>query len=371
VLPSWNLTTIESAFVEAAIDRSKWVAAMDAVAATTGSAGAILLPVPSRAVPVVPFSESLGTTSETYFNDGWVDRDVRYRGIPTLLRNGVVCDLDFVTKDEIKRSAYYHDFLGRDGLRWFAGVKVAVGNDVWCLSIQRSTKQGPFERAELEKLASLSMSLSSAASVAHALDFARAEGALNAFEVSNLPVVLLNRQVEVLQTNAAADLLLSGDVAIRQRRVTSHDPEANRALNAALQAVLSSSASRVLMPPVSLPRSLGRPLLAYAMRLPALSDHPLALCQAILLFVDLDRETAPADGAVLRRCFGLSAAEARLAAGLANGKTLDHLAEELAITKETARHELKLVFSKLDVHRQSELVALLGKLLRTATNDAR
>jgi DNA-binding CsgD family transcriptional regulator len=368
VLPSWNLTTIESAFVEAAIDRSKWTAAMDAVAATTGSAGAILLPVPSRAVPVVPFSESLGTTSETYFNDGWVDQDVRYRGIPTLLRNGVVCDLDFVTEDEIKRSAYYHDFLGRDGLRWFAGVKVAVGNDVWCLSIQRSIRQGPFERAELEKLFSLSRSLSSAASVAHALDFARAEGALNAFEVSNLPVVLLNRQAEVLQTNVAADLLLNGDIVIRQRRVASRDPEANRALNAALQAVLSSSASRVLMPPVSLPRSLGRrPLLAYAMRLPGLSDHPLALCQAILLLVDLDLQAVSPDGAVLRRCFGLSAAEARLAAGLANGKTLEHLAGELAITKTTARHELKSVFSKLDVHRQSELVALLGKLLRTAS----
>ena len=366
MLPSWNLTTIESAFVEAAIDRSKWAAAMDAVAATTGSAGAILLPVPSRPVPIVPFSESLGTTCETYFNDGWVEQDVRYRGIPTLLRNSVFCDLDCVTADEIKRSAYYQDFLGRDGLRWFAGVKVAVGKDVWCVSIQRSIKQGPFERAELEKLASLSLSLSSAASVAHALDFARAEGALNAFEVSNLPVVLLNRQAEVLQTNAAADLLLNGDVAIRQRKVTSHDPEATRALNAALQSVLSSSASRVLMPPVSLPRSLGRrPLLAYAMRLPALSDHPLALCQAILLFIDLDSQTAPTDGAVLRRCFGLSAAEARLAAGLANGKTLELLAEELTITKETARHALKSVFSKLDVHRQSELVALLGKLLKT------
>jgi DNA-binding CsgD family transcriptional regulator len=116
------------------------------------------------------------------------------------------------------------------------------------------------------------------------------------------------------------------------------------------------------MPPVQLPRSTGRALLAYVMRLPALSDHPFALCQAILVFVDLDSQSSSSDGAVLRRCFGLSAAEVKLALGLANGKSLEELAEGLAITKDTARHQLKSVFLKLDVHRQSELVALLAKL---------
>jgi DNA-binding CsgD family transcriptional regulator len=118
------------------------------------------------------------------------------------------------------------------------------------------------------------------------------------------------------------------------------------------------------MPPVVLPRTESRrPVLAYAMQLMGISRELFAPCQAVVVLVDLDARAEPPE-AVLRQCFGLSAAEARLAKGLAAGRNLDTLAEELAITKDTARHELKSVFAKLDVHRQSELVALLARLLR-------
>ena len=66
---------------------------------------------------------------------------------------------------------------------------------------------------------------------------------------------------------------------------------------------------------------------------------------------------------MLCRYFALSAAEARLAKGIATGKSLDVLANELKISTQTARHELKSVFAKLNVHRQPELVALLSLLL--------
>lgn len=62
--------------------------------------------------------------------------------------------------------------------------------------------------------------------------------------------------------------------------------------------------------------------------------------------------------------FGLTPAEAQLAAQLVTGESLEDVADGLCISKETARYELKSVFRKTDVHRQSELVALLSSLLR-------
>ena len=96
-----------------------------------------------------------------------------------------------------------------------------------------------------------------------------------------------------------------------------------------------------------------RPLLVSAIRLSEISQSVFARCQTVLLFFELERHGHPSE-AVLRQCFGLSAAEARLAMGLASGESLRALAEQLGITKETARHELKSVFAKLDVHRQPE-----------------
>lgn len=56
---------------------------------------------------------------------------------------------------------------------------------------------------------------------------------------------------------------------------------------------------------------------------------------------------------------GLTRAEARLAALLADGVSLEQAAETLAVSVQTARSQLKTVFAKTGVTRQAELVALL------------
>jgi DNA-binding CsgD family transcriptional regulator len=60
--------------------------------------------------------------------------------------------------------------------------------------------------------------------------------------------------------------------------------------------------------------------------------------------------------------FDLTPAEARLAAHLASGATLQAVAERLGISKETARNQLKMVFAKTGTNRQAQLVALLARL---------
>jgi len=59
---------------------------------------------------------------------------------------------------------------------------------------------------------------------------------------------------------------------------------------------------------------------------------------------------------MLQAMFGLSKAEARLASLLATGATLDDAAEQNCISKNTAKVQLKSVFSKVGVSRQAELV---------------
>ena len=68
--------------------------------------------------------------------------------------------------------------------------------------------------------------------------------------------------------------------------------------------------------------------------------------------------------AALQAAFGLSEAEARLAAQLASGEALERITAQFGIAKETGRGQLKSIFAKTGVHRQAELVALLAPLLR-------
>ncbi len=62
---------------------------------------------------------------------------------------------------------------------------------------------------------------------------------------------------------------------------------------------------------------------------------------------------------VLIQLYGLTKAEAHLAAVLASGRSTEEACEFLGITDNTARTHLKHIFSKTDTRRQSELVKLI------------
>jgi len=358
----WKLSAIETAFATAVKDASKWNIAMDVVASATGSFRAILLPVPQEKAPIIRLSESLRSTSEINYLDGWVQCDLGYRGVSKLVQDRVISNVDCGTPVEIDCDSVHPGALERVSLPYFAGVKVTADDKLYCLVIQRSIQQASFSAAELKDLANISSALSRAATEARALGLARAEGALSSFSVLGWPAVLLDHDGQLI-LNQNAEQLLSGDVTINGGRIASFAHQATMVLDRELFAFKRSRPSIILKPLMPLPRRGDRrPLLVFALRVSAISKDVFSRRQIILKFIDLDVHPQPSES-VLCRYFALSAAEARLARGVATGKSLDVLANELNITTQTARHELKSVFAKLNVHRQPELVALLSLLL--------
>ncbi len=82
---------------------------------------------------------------------------------------------------------------------------------------------------------------------------------------------------------------------------------------------------------------------------------------ALAVFVDPGR---PGNGNALPmlQLLGLTPAEARLAAAVGAGKAPREAAAELAVTENTARSTLKVVFDKLRIGRQSELARIVARL---------
>ncbi|OWJ65261.1 hypothetical protein BWR60_20435 [Inquilinus limosus] len=86
-------------------------------------------------------------------------------------------------------------------------------------------------------------------------------------------------------------------------------------------------------------------------------DHPKAM---IFLMTPQPRRS-PADSD-LRRHYGLTPAEARVASGLAAGATLKEIAGLQEMSYETVRLHLKRVFAKTGTNRQADLVQLLARM---------
>ena len=355
-----GLADIAEGLASAAIDPSRWDAAMEIAAQATGSFGAVMIPLRGR-TPGLPVSERLQPIIDEYLGEGWIHRDPRFGGVPTMTRRGVTSEFDFITPDEIGRQPFYQEFLRPHGLRWCAGVKVGDGDGGWGFALQRTIEQGPFEPGQLERLAALSRRLAGAAELAAAFGFARMEGALQAFEASGSAVAMIDRFGEVMRLNRCAERLLGTDLQIVRRRILSADRDATAALDRALHALLWSRESEAFHAPVVLRRQRGRPIIAYPSRLPAAGREAFALCVGFVVFVDLEARQRPATSDLMW-VFGLTQTEAKLAVLAAEGRSLEEIAEQRQTSMTTVRSQLKAVFAKTGTHRQSELVALLGKL---------
>ncbi|WP_374574256.1 alpha/beta fold hydrolase [Phenylobacterium sp.] len=68
----------------------------------------------------------------------------------------------------------------------------------------------------------------------------------------------------------------------------------------------------------------------------------------------------------LRESFGLTAAEARLARKLRDGRSLQEAADELKVSVNTLRNQLRAIFEKMGLKRQSDLVRALTELSSVA-----
>lgn len=100
----------------------------------------------------------------------------------------------------------------------------------------------------------------------------------------------------------------------------------------------------------------------YQIRFQSLADPASAPpgTPVVMLLVNADGPT-DANRTIdqLRRLYGLTPAESKLATALAAGKSLGDVAQEFHISKYTVRAQLRQIFAKTDTHRQAELVKLL------------
>jgi len=127
------------------------------------------------------------------------------------------------------------------------------------------------------------------------------------------------------------------------------------------RAVMSQPAGSLGPDPVFVGRRAGRPYMVEAFPANGPMRDVFRRVAALIVITDLGARAAPPDR-LLREAFGLTPAEARLAARLGSGEDLRAAAERLGVAYETARAQLKAIFGKAQVSRQSEFVALLARI---------
>jgi DNA-binding CsgD family transcriptional regulator len=290
----------------------------------------------------------------------WLQREDAFRA-PQVVWTGA----ELVGEDEALASEYYHHWLEPQGLsHQLFGVLERQANRVLYLLVARPATAAPFgddETALLRRLLPYLQRGLRAGQMLRRTQHVR-QAALDALDVMPIGVILLTAGGIVLATNrvarevmAARDVLAVGrgglEVTRSGRRVLFRDLIADAQGRADNNLPPELTAFAVARPGSQRPLSV---LLWPTRERDAGSEEPAA----VVFLGDPDR-TSEINEARLRQLYGLTTAEARVAALLARGHRLDEIAELLGVAYETTRKHLKKVLSKVQTDRQAELVRML------------
>ncbi len=363
------------AIYEAAPDPSRWPHALDLVGHRFGDNNVNLFwqrDDDSRGViPSTEFSQDFSVE----YARAWWQHDIRaIRGVERayFVPGDAVTDRDLVTEEEMTSHPFFTQFLARYGMKWLAATWISPDPHIpVALIVNRAASKPAFSDEELAVLSKLGVHAERALRLSMRLLDAElsSAGLAAAFEQFDVGVFFLDSLGRVVFSNAAAQCHIGdGFVVENERLKAAFAPDRN-----VFKEAVSSTLRGNVMDMTSDPRPIlirransARPLSAYILPLrssyePALEQF-LMRAKAIVLVVD-PQPAQPADPAMVRDILGLTLSEARLASLIGTGLSPRKAAERLQISEETARTVLKRIFSKVGVSRQSELSALISKLL--------
>ncbi|MGX4770213.1 helix-turn-helix transcriptional regulator [Bradyrhizobium guangdongense] len=368
------LTAAVEAIYDAAPDPSLWPHALGKVASCFDNVGALLQWQREDGTFGVIVSESL-TEAALEYEARWSQHD--FKG-ERAVRAGLYFGGEPITDrhvgpvdDAYVNHPFYKEFLVKHGLGWFGGVPVSPDPAIGVvLTVHRHFARPQFSDADLEVVGLLGRHIER--SLRLSIRLLNAEltnvGLGEALARIGIGVFSLDWSSRLLFANPVAQSLLGEvfDLVNDQLRVcmaASKGP-----FESAVTRTLRAKAHDVLSEPKPIlvgPTTTGRRFVIYLLPITAgalSANHFLTHTRAIVLAIE-QKPAEPADPAVVRDILGLTLGEARVASLVGSGIPPRQAAERLGIAEETARNVLKRVFGKLDISRQSELTALLGRLV--------
>jgi DNA-binding CsgD family transcriptional regulator len=288
-----------------------------------------------------------------------------------LIATGNVVTGQMLCPDQVlEPSEFYNDFLRpMDAFHQFCGFirkEQSVASIISCL---RPKRAGAFGEEELGVLQVLIPHLQRAFQFHERVVGLqrKADSAAEALDRLGMGFLVVDAAGRILTLNRLAATTLEQNDGLSISRKTLHagrPKEANRLYyGLILEAAATGSGhgfeSGGMMTVPRPSRRRAFEILVTPLRQGALP--PVQRQQAAAIFL-IDPENQPEpNGQALRRLFGLTPAEARLAKLLIQGKSLTQAAEESCLSRNTVRSQLQRIFDKTGTTRQGELVSLFWK----------
>lgn len=294
--------------------------------------------------------------------DPWLRHEERFR-VPGTVHVG----RELVPDAELIETQFYQEWLQPQGLFYrLSAVLLREGASVCYFATLRGRKDSLFGFEKIRLCRNLAPHLRSAVQMRRQLALLEVERNAAMEVLDRLPtaVVLCDQSgAPVIVNGAARDILASSDgLVVRGGKLAARRQPETDALENLISGAASTARGEGDSPGGTLPvsRASGqRPLSVLVSPMRAPSAIPGHRRIAAALFISDPESVVPANEERLLQLYGLTRAESRLAAKIAQGRSLEEAAAMLNITTQTARGYIKRILCKTGTKRQVELVRLL------------
>jgi DNA-binding CsgD family transcriptional regulator len=345
---------------EAAVLPEIWPAAIARVAALGGCQAGLLLTSSGQGTNWAS-SDAFADAFARFMQSPWAGSNPRMAGLLAHGGSGFITDLDLFAEEDLGAIPLYRDFLYPEGLGWGAATHVrAASGDAILFTLERARALGPVSRREVAFLGLLRPHLARAALLAARLQLRETQAILEALERAATPAALIGARGGLVAVNPGFEALL-GQVVIRARdRVALHDERANALLQVALASL--GRDCRTDTRSIAVPSRGDSPaFIVHVLPLRRQARDLFARGQALLVVTSSER-SLQLEPSLLCELYALTRAEAMVANRLLAGLSIDAIAAEHGVSRETVRSQVKKVLAKTACSSQLDLVRRLAPL---------
>jgi DNA-binding CsgD family transcriptional regulator len=313
-------------------------------------------------------SEQAAAVLKPLVASGWFANSERFTRLLAARSPGFISDSDIYTDEEKDADPFYRDVLYPRGFGFAVATSIPLPTgDRFSLNLERDFSRGPVELSAIQQLNELRPHIARSALMSARLQLERAKATSETLARVRLPALVLDQAGRVLAANHLIEAL-TGHIQWRaQDKVSLQDRAANQLLRDAIAAIDLNGVSAVRSFPAR-DADAEETMVVHVIPIRLSARDIFVRCAAVLVLTPVTMPDAlPVE--LVQSLFDLTPAEARVARGIASGRTVDDIASDSGVSSNTIRTHVRGLLEKTGCTRQTDVVALLAGLSSTRLID--
>ena len=360
-IPGIDSTEIEQQVYEAAIVPELWPRTLANISAFGDAAATALVCHNERGLHMVNDAR-FDRTAKRFVEERWGERNSRAFSVFTKGLVGVprfLTEEDYFDPGQVELDPITNELFRAEGFGWAACFCVQLPHgDTVVMSVEQLYERGPMRGAALERLNNLYPHLARAALFGGRADFERVRTAIETLTALGMPAAALTPSGKVVLANQAFTAANHVWTTRGGDKLTLHDAAADRMLRDSLAATSMGDNPRS----VPIRKIMGEAVTAVLQIIPIRRSAHDVFGSTSAVVVLSETTQSGMEYTLIQSLFDLTPAELAVAKSLAEGMTIQKIADESGRSSQTVRHQLKSIMSKTGCTRQLDLVLLMRQL---------